>query len=139
MSEPGDKNDPHDLSGPTPATPFRATESAIDMDARAAILDGLNPDDLPNLAAFLAGYMHEDWQLDYSSPAAAAFAFAGDADLDDVEELSAEWTALVDASRLVPLEVLNQLLEQRFHAAWRVRSRAEIEGISQELERALRE
>ena len=104
-----------------------------------AQLDRLNAEDLPNLAAFLAGYLHEDWQLHFASPAEAAFAFAGAADLDDVEELAGEWGVLVEATRELKLDEINRLLRERFHSAWHVTSKLEIEAVEQELERALRE
>ena len=110
-----------------------------DSASRAALLDRVNPDDLPSLAAFLAGYLHEDWQLDHRSAAEAAYAFIGDADLDDVEELSADWEVLVEATRELDLESINRLLRERFRSGWHLASRKEIEAVAQELESALRE
>jgi len=111
----------------------------LDAESRAALLDRLNPQDLPNLAAFFAGYLHQDWQVEFASPGEAAFAFAGDADLDDVEELAADWSILVEATRDLALEEINRLLRERFSSAWHLTSKLEIEAVEQELERALRE
>ncbi len=111
----------------------------LDSDARTDLLDRLNPEALPGLAAFLAGYLHEDWQLEFASPAEAVFAFIGAADLDDVEELAADWEALVEAARSLELDEINRLLHERFRCAWQISSKREIEAVERELERALRE
>lgn len=106
---------------------------------RAALIDRLNAEELPSLAAFLGGYLHEDWQLEFASPGEAAYAFAGDADIDDVEELAEDWSVLLAASRVLDLGELNRLLGERFNAAWQVTSKLEIAAVEQELARALRE
>lgn len=110
-----------------------------DAASRAALLDHVNADDLPSLAAFVGGYLHEDWQLGFASPAAAAYAFIGEADLDDVEELAADWAVLVEATRDLDLDTVNRLLRNRFRSGWHLTSKLEIEAVAQELERALRE
>ena len=110
-----------------------------DSASRAALLDRVNPEDLPSLAAFVGGYLHEDWQLEFGSAAEAAYAFIGEADLDDVEELAADWAMLVEGTRDLDLEALNRLLRERFRSGWYVTSKSEIEAVQQELEKALRE
>lgn len=114
-------------------------DDPFDSDTRSAAADRLTADDLPHLAAFFSGYLHEDWQTEFASPAEAAFAFAGDADLDDVEELAAEWAVLVEATRELELDAINRLLQERFRSAWHVTSKLEVEAVTEELERALRE
>lgn len=110
-----------------------------DSASRAALLDRVNADDLPSLAAFLGGYLHEDWQLDHKSAAEAVYAFIGEADLDDVEELAADWAVLVEATRELELAAINRLLRERFHSGWHLATKTEIEAVAQELESALRE
>jgi len=110
-----------------------------DPESRAGLLDRVNADDLPSLAGFLGGYLHEDWQLDFGSAAEAAYAFVGEADLDDVEELAADWEVLVEATRELDLEALNRLLRERFRSGWHLGSKVEIAAVAQEFERALRE
>ncbi len=78
----------------------------------------MNADDLPSLAGFLGGYMQEDWQLGFGSAAEAAYSFIGEADLDDVEELAADWAMLVEGTRDLDLEALNRLLRERFRCGW---------------------
>ena len=104
-----------------------------------ALRERLNAEDLPNLATFLAGYLHDDWRRQFASAAEAAFAFAGAADLDNVEELAGEWGVLVSATRELALGEINRLLRERFHTGWEVTAKTEIEAVAQELERALRE
>ncbi len=104
-----------------------------------ALRERLNAADLPNLASFLAGYLHGDWRRQFASPAEAAFAFAGAADLDDVAELAEEWGVLVSATRELTLGEINRLLRERFHSGWEIVAKTELEAVAQELERALRE
>ena len=107
--------------------------------SRAELLDRMNPEDLPSLAGFLGGYMQEDWRLGFGSAAEAAYSFIGEADLDDVEELAADWAMLVEGTRDLDLEALNRLLRERFRSGWYVTSKSEIEAVQQELEKALLE
>jgi hypothetical protein len=110
-----------------------------DAAARAELLDRVNADDLPSLAGFVGGYLHEDWQLDFGSAGEAAFAFLSEADLDDVEELAADWEVLVEATRDLDLAALNRLLRERFRSGWNLVSKDELQAVAQELERARRE
>jgi uncharacterized protein CbrC (UPF0167 family) len=112
---------------------------AGDAATRAELLERVNADDLPSLAGFVGGYLHEDWQLTYRSAAEAAYAFIGEADLDDVEELAADWNVLVEATRNLDLAAINRLLRERFRSGWHLGAKSEIEAVGQELERALRE
>ncbi len=105
----------------------------------AEIADRITPEELPGVAAFLGGYLHEDFESDYRSPAQAAFAFAGEADEDDVQQLSEEWETMRLAARELPLAELNRLLRERFRCGWYLLAASEIEAVAQELERALRE
>ena len=110
-----------------------------DPAARAALLDRVNADDLPSLAVFLSGYLHEDWQLGFASAAEAAYTFVAEADLDDVEELAADWTVLVEATQDLDLESIQRLLRERFRSGWSPASKVEVAAIAQELANALRE
>ena len=108
---------------------------SIDREA----LERLSPEELPRLAAFLAGYLHEDWNLDYASAAEAAWDYLLEADFDAAEGLAVEWGVLAAAARLVPLDELNRILRERFGSGWNVISADEIRAVSEELERALDE
>ena len=107
------------------------------MDREA--VERLTPDELPRLAEFLAGYLHEDWNLDYGSAAEAAWDYLLEADLEAAEALAVEWGVLTAAARAVPLDELNRLLRERFGSGWNVVSAEEIRAVSAELERALDE
>jgi hypothetical protein len=102
-------------------------------------LEILTPEDLPRLAQFLTAYLHEDWGQEYESAAEAVYDYLVEADLNDVEELAAEWGAFTRATRALPLDEINRILAGRFGSAWRVLSRAEIDGVSREIENAVRE
>jgi hypothetical protein len=102
-------------------------------------LEILTPEDLPRLAQFLTAYLHEDWNQDYDSAAEAVYDYLVEADLNDVEELAAEWGAFTRATRGLPLDEVNRILAGRFGSGWRVLSRAEIDGVSQEIGNAVGE
>jgi len=99
--------------------------------------DGLDPRELPHLAAFLAAYLHEDLVPVHGSAQRAAFEYARDTDLEELAELAAEWRVLRLAAARLPLARLNRLLRERFRSGWHVASRAEVEAVAHELERAL--
>ena len=102
-------------------------------------IDRLDPEELPRLAEFLAGYLHEDWNLDYASAAEAAWSYLLEADLEAAEALAVEWGVLAAAARLLPLDELNRILRERFRSGWNVVDGDEIRAVSAELERALDE
>lgn len=108
-------------------------------DRRRDLEDRLDPLELPRLAQFLAAYLHEDLVPVHGSAARAAFQYAADAELDELAELAGEWQVLRAAAARLPLDRLNRLLRERFGSGWYVASRAEVEAVALELERALRE
>lgn len=99
----------------------------------------LSPEELPRVAEFLAGYLHEDWSADYDSPAEATYEYLAEADPNDVEELATEWTVVSQAAHRLGLEELNRALLERFRCGWRALSVAEVDGVTRELENATRE
>jgi len=105
----------------------------------AALDERLTPEELPRVAFFLAGYLHEDLEPVHGSAAHAAYTYAAEAELDELEELAAEWEVLQAAARALPLDRLNGILRERFRSAWYVASVTEVEAVGQELERALAE
>ena len=108
----------------------RATEPALDR---------LTPAEQPRLALFLAEYLHQDLAVVHGSAAQAAYEYAAGAEIDDLEELAAEWAVLRAAAHSAPLERVNEVLRQLFGSAWRAVSRSEIDAVAQEFELALRE
>lgn len=111
----------------------------LDPVQRQALVERFRPEELPRLSEFLAAYLHEEWSLNHASPAAAAYDFLVDADIDDVEELAADWEILSTLARELPLDEINRLLAERFGGRWTATSRGEIEAVRRELERALAE
>lgn len=99
----------------------------------------LTPDELPRVAFFIAGYLHEDLALEQGSAAAAAYDYSAEAELDELEELAAEWQVVCAAARELPLERLNALLRSRFGSSWQAAAASEFEAVAFELDRALRE
>jgi len=108
-------------------------------DAQTDLEDRLDPRDLPRLAQFLAAYLHEDLVPVHGSAAEAAFAYAGETDVEELAELAAEWEVLRAVAARLPIERVNRLLRERFGSGWHAASRREIEAVASELERALRE
>ncbi|MGE0639369.1 MAG: contact-dependent growth inhibition system immunity protein [Thermoanaerobaculia bacterium] len=113
--------------------------SPLDPELRRELTDRFDAEQLPRLAQFLAAYLHEDWSLDYASPAEAVYDFLSGADLEEAEELAGEWSTLLALARDLPLDDLNRLIGERFGSPWRVTSVSEVEAVEQELVRALAE
>lgn len=103
------------------------------------IEDRIAPELLPRLAFFFGAFLHEDLALEHGSAAAAAWAYAEEAELDELEELAADWDALAAAARRLPLARVNALLRERFGSSWQAVSAAEIDAVGAELRRALAE
>lgn len=55
-------------------------------------------DDLPHLHAFLAGYLHQDFLVDHTTPAGALAAFLRDASADERRALGSDWRAFLVAA-----------------------------------------
>jgi hypothetical protein len=101
--------------------------------------DRLTPEELPRIAIFVAGFLRDDGGAGPVSAARAAFDYAADAELDELEELASEWETLLAAARELPLERVNACLRERFGSAWQASSVHDFEAVAAELERALRE
>lgn len=101
--------------------------------------DRLAPELLPRLAYFLGAWLHEDLALEHGSAAAAAWAYAEEAELDELEELAADWETLRAVARKLPLARVNAMLRERFGSSWQALSAAEIDAVGAELRRALAE
>jgi hypothetical protein len=105
----------------------------------AELAELLSPAELPRVAEFLAGYLHEDWAIDYESPSEAIYEYLAEADPNDVEELATEWTVVAQAAHRLGLDELNRALTGRFRCGWRALSIAEVDGVTRELENAIRD
>lgn len=97
----------------------------------------LFPEALPHLAHFLGAYLHEDLVPVHGSAARAAWEFAAEAELEELEALARDWWALRLAARALPISRLRLLLAERFGSAWYPASAAEIDAVGDELDAAL--
>lgn len=77
----------------------------------------------PHLAAFLAGYLHQDFVLDHKTPRGALQAFLADAGPADRAALKKEVRAFRDAVHDCSLKELREVLTT-LGGAWRPASRA---------------
>lgn len=88
----------------------------------------LHPDLFPRLSEFMAGYLHQDFQLDHKTPEAALRAFFDEANEEERaglrEELDRFREAAKDASWVNVKEALDAL-----GGAWRPRSRAALDEL----------
>jgi hypothetical protein len=110
---------------------------AVD-DPRSA-LDRLTPEDLPGLALFVGTYLREELATALGSAQHAAWEYAAEAELDELQELANDWQLLRVAAREAPLETIQRALRERFRSSWLPQSREEIDAVGAELEHALDE
>jgi hypothetical protein len=101
--------------------------------------DRLRPEALPRLALFLGGRLGGSTESGSIAAQRAAWEYAADAELDELEELAADWRVLQAAARQLPLAEVNRLLRERFASDWQALTRDELDAVGAELERALRE
>lgn len=96
------------------------------MSARAR--NPLHPDLFPRLSEFMAGYLHQDFELDHKTPEGALRAFLGEANDEERAVLRAELDrfreAAKDASWVDVKEALDAL-----GGSWRPRSRAALDEL----------
>ena len=85
-------------------------------------------DQFPALSEFLAGYLQEDFRQEHGSPAAAARAFAADADAPERQALAVDLHRFLALTEGWPLDDLRQALTT-LGAAWHPASRAEVEAL----------
>lgn len=107
--------------------------------ATAALLDRIDPRELPRLALFLGAYLDAEPATRHGNAARAAYDYATEAELDELEELAFDWRQLAAAARRIPLADLNRLLRERFATSWQAASLDEIDAVTHELERAIRD
>ena len=84
----------------------------------------------PALRLFLRGYLHEDWQDEYDSPAEAAQQFCEDADSDERQLVAGEWNAFCQQTKNLSLPALAALLSDKLGSSWHLKSPGDLEAIS---------
>lgn len=105
-------------------------------DPRSAA-DRLLPEELPRLALFLGALVPELSDRGRPSAQQAAWRYAAEAELDELEELAEEWSVLVAAARELPLGEVARLLRERFASDWQPAAVGEIDAVAAELARAI--
>lgn len=78
----------------------------------------LNRTTVPTLAAFVRGYLHQDWTVEHGTAENALAAFCADADTRERHLLAHEFEALLDATGRWPVERLQQFFVRELGSAW---------------------
>jgi CdiI immunity protein len=84
----------------------------------------------PALREFLRGYLHEDWQEEYDSPAKAAQQFCTDASPQERQDVAREWSDFRSRTKNLSLPVVSGLLNDKLGASWTAKSTDDLEAIS---------
>ena len=93
------------------------------------------PENYPALMEFLPAYLHEDFGVEYGSPARAFAALVSDANGDQIRNVKEEWTALREALSGQSLtEVQNGLAQ--LGAAWQPQSEEDLQAVDEILRQA---
>ncbi len=93
------------------------------------------PENYPALMEFLPAYLHEDFGVEYGSPARAFAALVSDANGDQIRNVKEEWTALRQALSGQSLtEVQNGLAQ--LGAAWQPQSEEDLQAVDEILRQA---
>ncbi len=91
-----------------------------------------NADRFPHLAAFFAGYLHQDFVLDHQTPQGAVKAFLDDAGPADLAALRKEWQAFRATLEGLSLKQVRDLVSA-LGGAWRPASRTALLSLLDEL------
>ena len=84
----------------------------------------------PQLEAFFAGYLNQDFPETYGDVAGAVRAFAADATAAEREALAREWRVFrEEVGEDVTVTSLGRTLASRFASAWAPRRRAELDRL----------
>ena len=89
---------------------------------------GLDPARFPSLAQFAAGYLHQDFALEYKTAHGAVQAFLRDASADDRAHLREDIEHFVAAAAVHPFADVAAAF-RRLGAAWSPRTRADLASL----------
>ena len=84
----------------------------------------------PALRQFLRGYLHEDWQDEHDSPAAAARQFCEDASPEGRNDVAREWEAFRKEAKNLSLPAISSFLGDQLGAAWSPKTADALEAVS---------
>jgi hypothetical protein len=85
-------------------------------------------DALPHLSAFLSGYLHEDFRLDYDTPAAAMADFLSECNSAERRRLTKDWRTFTAAVEGRPWREVRTAFSV-LGGAWRPPSRAALDAL----------
>ena len=89
----------------------------------------ISPENFPSLRQFLRGYLHEDWQDEFETPAEAAQQFCEDADAEERQHVALEWIAFCQQTKNLSLPAIASLLSDRLGSSWLLKSPDELESL----------
>jgi len=90
----------------------------------------IDPEKFPSVRQFLRGYLHEDWQEEYDTPAEAAQQFCEDADAEERQHVALEWIAFCLQTKNLSLPAIASLLSDKLGSSWHLKSPEDLEAIS---------
>lgn len=89
----------------------------------------INRGAFPLLATFLRGYLHEDWQLDYETPAEARDAFLADASPEERRAFALECEIFLARTAALSLGEVRRVLAEALGSAWHPATLDEVRGL----------
>lgn len=92
----------------------------------------IDPNAFPTLAAFVPGYLHQDFDVCGGVEGALA-AWRADTSAGAVDDLAREWRIFLSATEGLDVETRGQLLEEAFGGAWAPRSDTELHALTRAL------
>lgn len=84
----------------------------------------------PAIHQFLRGYLHQDWQDEYDSPAEAAQQFCDDASPEERQDLAREWETFRRQTKNLSLPAVSKVLNSKLGADWSPKSLADFDAVS---------
>ncbi len=84
---------------------------------------------LPLVAAFLRGYLHQDWEADYEAPEEARDAFLEDASPEERRAFLRECEAFHTLTASLDLADVSRVLQDSLGSAWQPAALAEVRRV----------
>lgn len=85
----------------------------------------------PLVAAFLRGYLHEDWAADYESAVEAREAFLADASAEERHAFALECGAFQTLTARLTVDEMVRVLHESLGSAWQPADLAEVRRVLQ--------
>jgi len=97
--------------------------------ARRGQVPVVSREEFPELAAFVRGYLHEDYLVEYGSAEAARDVFLADASADERRALADECRAFLATVAGQPVSVVRRILTHDLGCAWRPARTADVVAV----------